>query len=194
MDFIDKICSWAQSNSLMREYHDNEWGVPNYDDRYLFEMLNLEGAQAGLSWMTILNKREGYRNAFHQFDINVCAAMTDIELEEIVKNGEVVRHSLKINAVRANAIAAQKVIQEYGDFAHYVWNFVDFKPIINHWNSVGQLPAKNELSEQISKDMKKRGFKFVGPITIYSYLQAVGIIDDHIITCPCHSENKGRQG
>lgn len=190
MDHSDQICAWAQSNSLMREYHNQEWGVPNYQDNYLFEMLNLEGAQSGLSWLTILKKREGYRKAFHQFDISVCAEMTDEELAEIVKNGEVVRHPLKINSVRSNAIAAQKVIKEYGNFADYVWHFTDFKRQVNKWTATEQLPAKSELSEQISKDMKKRGFKFVGPVTIYSFLQAVGIIDDHVITCPYHSTKK----
>lgn len=187
MDNSEKICAWAQSNPLMQEYHDKEWGVPNHEDTYLFEMLNLEGAQSGLSWMTILKKREGYRKAFRGFDINACAALTDEELEQIVTSGEVVRHRLKIKAVVSNAIAAQKVQQEFGSLSKYVWHFTDSKRIINRWTSVDQLPAKSELSEQISKDMKKRGFKFVGPITIYSYLQAIGIINDHIITCPYHS-------
>lgn len=190
MNNTDSVCSWAQLNPLMREYHDHEWGVPSFDDTYLFEMLNLEGAQAGLSWQIILNKRDGYRKAFQGFEIDVCAAMTDDELEQITLTGEVVRHSLKIKAVRSNAIAAQRVISEFGSFAKYVWHFTDNKRIINHWTTVKQLPAKDELSEKISKDMKKRGFKFVGPVTIYSYLQAIGIIDDHVVTCPYHSEIK----
>lgn len=184
------ICSWAQSDPIMRNYHDKEWCVPNQDDTYLFEMLNLEGAQAGLSWITILKKREGYRKAFHHFEINTCAAMMDTELEQIALTGEVVRHRLKINAVRSNAIAAQKVQQEFGSFANYIWQFSDHKQIINHWSSVGQMPTQNELSEIISKDLKKRGFKFVGPVIIYSYLQAIGMIDDHVVTCPYHSVNK----
>lgn len=190
MNQSDKICTWAQSNPIMREYHDQEWCVPNYDDTYLFELLNLEGAQAGLSWQIILNKREGYRKAFHQFDIDTCAALTDEELEQIIKTGEVVRHPLKVKAVRSNAIAAQKVAHEFGSFSNYIWSFTDSKRIINHWTSADQLPASNQLSEKISKDLKKRGFKFVGPVIIYSYLQAVGIVDDHVVTCPYHSENK----
>ncbi|WP_318502909.1 DNA-3-methyladenine glycosylase I [Bacillus sp. T3] len=187
MDHLEKICAWAQSNPLMKEYHDKEWGVPSHDDTYLFELLNLEGAQSGLSWLIILKKRDGYRKAFRDFDINACATLTDEELEQIVTTGEVVRHPLKIKAVRANAIAAQKVQEEFGSLSNYVWHFTNSKRIINSWTSVDQLPAKSELSEQISKDMKKRGFKFVGPVTIYSYLQAIGIIDDHIITCPYYS-------
>ncbi|WP_041580450.1 DNA-3-methyladenine glycosylase I [Bacillus sp. 1NLA3E] len=182
------VCSWAQSDPVMKDYHDKEWCVPNHDDTYLFEMLNLEGAQAGLSWLTILKKREGYRKAFHQFDISTCAVLTDAELEQIAITGEVVRHRLKINAVRSNAIATQKVQEEFGSLATYVWHFTDHERKINHWDSVGQMPTRNDLSEIISKDMKKRGFKFVGPVIIYSYLQAVGIVDDHVITCPFHSE------
>ncbi|MEW8987192.1 MAG: DNA-3-methyladenine glycosylase I, partial [Bacillus sp. (in: firmicutes)] len=125
----------------------------------------------------------------HGFTINLCASMTDNELEEVALTGEVVRHRLKIKAVRSNALAAKKVIGEFGSFAKYVWHFTDGQRIINHWTAVEELPAQSELSVKISKDMKKRGFKFVGPVTIYSYLQAIGIIDDHVVTCPYHSEN-----
>ncbi|GGE30089.1 DNA-3-methyladenine glycosylase I [Pullulanibacillus camelliae] len=183
-------CSWAQSDPIMMTYHDQEWGVPSHDDTYLFEMLNLEGAQAGLSWITILKKREGYRKAFRHFDIDQCAALSDAELDEILSTGEIIRNRLKVKAVRSNAISVQKIQEDFGSFSNYMWQFTDFKPIINHWTSVTQMPAQDALSEKISKDLKKRGFKFVGPVIIYSYLQAIGMIDDHVITCPSHTENK----
>ncbi len=185
-----KTCPWAESGSLMKQYHDQEWGIPSKDDTYLFEMLNLEGAQAGLSWSTILNKREGYRQAFHHFDIDRCAAMSDDDLEKILSTGEVVRHRLKINAVRKNAMAAQRAAKEFGSFSAYVWQFSDQKQIVNHWDEAGQVPAQNDMSVVISKDMKKQGFTFVGPVIIYSFLQAIGVYDDHLTTCPCHTDNR----
>ncbi|WP_267893606.1 DNA-3-methyladenine glycosylase I [Virgibacillus senegalensis] len=184
------ICPWAKSSQLMTSYHDEEWGVASYDDTYLFEMLNLEGAQAGLSWSTILNKREGYRQAFHHFEIDRCAALSDEELESILSTAEVVRNRLKVYAVRKNALAAMRVIEEYGSFSNYIWRFSDHKPVIHHWEEAGQVPAQNDLSAAISKDMKKRGFTVVGPVIIYSFLQAIGLYDDHLVTCPCHSGNR----
>ncbi|MFG6146884.1 DNA-3-methyladenine glycosylase I [Halobacillus sp. B23F22_1] len=184
------ICSWAQGSPEMTQYHNTEWGRPSYDDSYLFELLNLEGAQAGLSWKIILSKREGYQRAFHQFNIDRCAALTEEDLEAIREAGEVVRHPQKIKAVQTNALAAQKVQQEFGSLASYVWQFTDHQPIIYQRQEVSEIPAKDDLSVKVSKDLKKRGFKFVGPVTVYSYLQAVGVIDDHLITCPYHTNNR----
>jgi len=183
-------CSWTQSDPIKIAYHDQEWGIPSYDDTYLFELLNLEGAQAGLSWITILKKREGYRKTFHHFNINQCASLSNTELCEILATGEIIRNRLKVEAVRNNAIATQKIQESFGSFSDYIWQFTDFQPIVNHWTSTTQTPVQNTLSEKISKDLKQRGFKFVGPIIIYSYLQAIGIIDDHVITCPFHTENR----
>lgn len=190
MDDMETICSWATSSELMRDYHNKEWCIPNFDDRYLFEMLVLEGAQAGLSWAIILKKREAYKQAFKNFDLDYCANLTEEEMESIRDNTEVVKHLLKIQSVRKNALAVKEVQNEFGSFAKYLWAFVDEKPIVSSWTSVSQMPAESELSQKVSKDLKKRGFKFVGPVTIHSYLQAIGIVDDHIITCPYHTKNR----
>ncbi|WP_181350824.1 DNA-3-methyladenine glycosylase I [Thalassobacillus sp. CUG 92003] len=185
----DSICPWAKSDATMIHYHNTEWGRPSHDDTYLFEMINLEGAQAGLSWKTILHKREGYRRAFYNFDIEQCAALSESDLEHILETGEVVRHPQKIKAVKSNALAAQRIQQEFGSLSDYIWQFTDHKRIISHHENMSAIPAKDELSEKISKDLKKRGFKFVGPVIVYSYLQAIGVIDDHLTTCPYHTEN-----
>ncbi|WP_088815212.1 MULTISPECIES: DNA-3-methyladenine glycosylase I [Listeria] len=179
-----KRCSWAANgDAVMLAYHDDEWCKPSYEDTYLFELLNLEGAQAGLSWRTILNKRAGYQEAFLQFDIDACAKLTDEELADIVSNAAIIRNKAKVNAVRTNAQATQKVQAEFGSFSKYMWHFTDDK-VMNHQLSENQeMPAKDELSERVSKDMKKRGFKFVGPVIVYSYLQAIGVINDHAVTC-----------
>ncbi|WP_431802404.1 DNA-3-methyladenine glycosylase I [Halobacillus andaensis] len=187
---INSICPWAQSDPNMTHYHNTEWGRPSHDDTYLFEMLNLEGAQAGLSWRTILNKREGYRRAFHHFDLDRCAALSESDLEAIREKGEVVRHPQKIKAVKSNALAALKIQEEFGSLSAYFWQFTDHHPIINHRQQSSQIPAQDELSVKVSKDLKKRGFKFVGPVTIYSFLQAIGVIDDHLITCPYHTDHR----
>lgn len=183
-------CGWAMNDTVEQVYHDKEWGVPSRDEQYLFEMLNLEGAQAGLSWRLILTKRPAYKEAFHQFDPDKCARMKDEELEHIRETAAIVKNKLKIGGVRKNAIAFLKVQAEFGSFANYIWGYSDGKPIINHWTDMSQMPAKNDLSERISKDLKKRGFIFVGPVIIYSYLQAIGMIDDHVITCPYHTKNR----
>ncbi|MBC1912904.1 DNA-3-methyladenine glycosylase I [Listeria booriae] len=183
-------CGWAMNDSVEQVYHDNEWGIPSHDERYLFEMLNLEGAQAGLSWRLILNKRAAYKAAFHDFDPDKCAMLTDEELEHIRETAEIVRNKLKIRGVRKNAVAFLKVQAEFGSFGSYIWGFTDGKQIVNHWTDMSQMPAQTALSERISKDLKKRGFIFVGPVIIYSYLQAIGMIDDHVITCPYHTENR----
>ena len=176
-----KRCKWAGNDPTMQNYHDYEWGVARYDDTYLFEMLTLEGAQAGLSWQIILNKREDYREAFRQFSVAECAGFTDDELEEIRLQTGVVKNKLKIRSVRSNAIAFQKIQMEFGSFSNYIWGFSE--PIINSWEEEADVPAQSDLSELISKDLKKRGFKFVGPVIMYSFMQAIGMVNDHVRHC-----------
>ncbi|MGD9808487.1 MAG: DNA-3-methyladenine glycosylase I [Deferribacterales bacterium] len=168
------------------DYHDNEWGIPNRDDKHLFEMLILEGAQAGLSWETVLKKREGYRRAFHNFDVQKVAAMTDAELEEQLRNPEIIRNRLKVFAARKNAIVFMKIQEEFGSFAKYIWGYVNDTPVINKIESFQSLPASTELSDKISKDLKKRGMTFVGSTIIYAYMQSIGMVNDHIKGCWCY--------
>jgi DNA-3-methyladenine glycosylase I len=177
-------CHWAANGDpLMRDYHDTEWGVPLHDDRALFEFLCLEGAQAGLSWRTVLAKRDNYRKAFHRFDISRVAAMTDRELEKLLLDPGIIRNRLKVSAARDNAIAALDVIAEFGSLDVYLWSFVDGKPLRNHWRSQGEVPASTALSDHMSKALKKRGFRFVGTTICYSLLQATGMVDDHLVGC-----------
>ncbi|WP_413527481.1 DNA-3-methyladenine glycosylase I [Marinilactibacillus psychrotolerans] len=183
-------CSWPGQDPRMIAYHDEEWGVPSKDDSYLFELITLEGAQSGLSWSIVLNKREGYQKAFHQFDIDKCAQLSDKELLEIKENAQIIKHMNKIQSVRKNAQAIQKIQQEYDSFATYLWSYVDNEPIVNQWESISSIPAQNELSVKLSKDLKKRGFSFVGPVTMYSYMQAVGMINDHIVSCQYYPANQ----
>lgn len=183
-------CLWPVNNELMQQYHDKEWGRPSKDDTYLFEMLTLEGAQAGLSWQIVLSKREAYKKAFHNFDILYCSKLSDKEIESIRENYGVIKHLSKLQSVRSNALLILKVQQEYGSFSQFLWHYVNFNTIVNYWESDEHIPAKTALSEQISKDLKKKNFKFVGPVIIYSFMQAIGMVDDHIRTCPCHSENR----
>jgi len=181
---MDKRCAWVpENNQEYIKYHDEEWGVPVYDDTKLFEMLILEGAQAGLSWETVLKKRDGYKKAFKGFDIQAVANMTDEELELLIQNPEIIRNRLKIYSVRKNAIALINVQKEFGSFSNYIWGFVNNKPIINSWESISQIPAKTETSDKISKDLKKRGMSFVGSTIIYAYMQAVGLVNDHTRDC-----------
>ncbi|MCO1604453.1 DNA-3-methyladenine glycosylase I [Desulfosporosinus nitroreducens] len=183
-------CSWPGRNLTMQQYHDNEWCVPSHDDAYIFEMLTLEGAQSGLSWSIVLAKREGYQKAFQHFNIEYCSKLTDEELETIKEQYNIIKNRTKINAVRSNALAVINIQKEFGSFSTFLWNYVDDHPVINSWVSEGQMPAQTPLSEQISKDLKKRGFKFVGPVIIYSFMQAIGMVDDHLRTCPYHSTNR----
>lgn len=177
-------CHWAANGDpLMRDYHDTEWGVPLHDDRALFEFLCLEGAQAGLSWRTVLAKRDNYRKAFHRFEIARVAAMTDRDLEQRLLDPGIIRNRLKVSAARDNAIAALEVIAEFGSLDVYLWSFVDGKPLRNHWRSQGEVPASTALSDRMSKALKKRGFRFVGSTICYSLLQATGMIDDHLVGC-----------
>jgi DNA-3-methyladenine glycosylase I len=177
-------CPWASGGDpLATAYHDDEWGVPLRDDRALFELLCLEGAQAGLAWITILRKREGYRRAFHGFHPERVAAMTDAELDERMSDPEIVRNRLKIFAARKNARAFLETQAEHGSFDSYLWDWVAGKPIRNAWTEMGQVPAVTELATAISKDLKKRGFTFVGPTIVYAYLQSTGVVNDHVVSC-----------
>jgi len=168
----------------MRDYHDRQWGVPSHDDRYLFEMLTLEGAQAGLSWATILNRREGYRRAFANFDPVKVARFTDRKLENLLGNPAIIRNRLKIYGTRTNARAFVKVQAEFGSFAKYLWAWVDGTPVINRPQTLAEIPATTDLSDRISKDLKRRNFTFVGSTIVYATLQSVGIVDDHVTSCP----------
>lgn len=180
---MENRCLWAQSNALMQAYHDTEWCRPSRDDRYIFEMLTLEGAQAGLSWNIVLSKRQAYQEAFHQFDITYCAKLSDEDLASIKEQYTVVKHGAKIQSVRSNAKAVLDIQKEWGSFAAFLWNYTDGQPIRNNWETDAQIPAQSPLSVELSKDLKKRGFKFVGPVTTYSFMQAVGMVDDHIESC-----------
>jgi DNA-3-methyladenine glycosylase I len=164
-------------------YHDLEWGIPSHDDKHLFEMLILEGAQAGLSWETILKRREGYRKAFHQFNPQKVASMTDEDLASLLQNPNIIRNRLKVFAARQNARIFLQIQQEYGSFDRYVWKFVDDKPLTNPRKQFGDLPTTIPESIALSKDLKKRGMTFVGPTIIYAFMQAVGLVNDHLIDC-----------
>ncbi len=167
-------------------YHDTEWGIPSHDDRHLFEMLILEGAQAGLSWETVLKKREGYRQAFFDFEVAKVAAMSDSELEALQSNPQIIRNRLKIKATRQNALVFTKIQTEFGSFDRYLWAFVEGKPIQNHWQRAEDIPITTPTSDLISKDLKNRGMTFVGSTIIYAYMQAVGLVNDHLTECWCY--------
>ena len=164
-------------------YHDEEWGVPVHDDQKLFEMLLLEGAQAGLSWSTILKRREGYRHAFHQFDPQKVAQMSDQELAALRDDPGIIRNRLKIAAAKINAQVFLQLQKEFGSFDHYLWSFVEGKPIVNSWKNFSEVPITTPESDALSKDLKKRGMKFVGSTIIYAYMQAIGMVDDHLTSC-----------
>ena len=177
-------CAWANpKNPLYLKYHDEEWGVPVHDDQMFFEMLILEGAQAGLSWETVLNKREGYRNAFKNFDIKKVFKMTDEQLEKLLTNEAIIRNRLKIFSARKNALVFLEIQKEYGSFDKYVWSFVNGKTIKNKWKNLKQIPGVTKESDALSKDLKKRGMNFVGSTIIYAFMQAVGMVDDHLTDC-----------
>jgi DNA-3-methyladenine glycosylase I len=185
----DKIrCSWCGDAPLYVAYHDEEWGVPVFDDRTLFEFLILEGAQAGLSWSTILNKRENYRRAFDNFDAEKVARYDGIKIASLLSDPGIVRNQLKIGSAVTNAQAFLKVREEWGSFSAYIWSFVDGRPIQNSWRTLSEIPAKTPLAEALSKDLKKRGFRFVGPTIIYAHMQATGMVNDHLVDCFRHPE------
>lgn len=177
-------CKWA-SNEILEKYHDEEWGKITNDEKVLYEFLVLESAQAGLNWLTILKKRDGYRRAYDDFDYLKVAQYDEEKIQELLANPEIVRNKLKVRASVNNAIKFIEIQKEFGSFYNYVWKFVDGNQIINNWKDDSELPASTELSDSLSKDMKKRGFKFVGTTIMYSYLQAIGVVNDHIITCEC---------
>ena len=173
-------CSWAGDVPVYVDYHDNEWGRPTHDDRMLFELLVLEGAQAGLSWLTILKKREAYREAFDVYD--------EAKVEELMANEGIVRNRLKINAAITNAKLFLDVAREFGSFDAFIWGYVDGEPIVNRWKTQADVPATTPLSDRISEDLKKRGFKFVGSTIVYAYLQSIGIVNDHVVDCFAYRE------
>ena len=177
-------CSWAENaDATMQAYHDTEWGVPHHDDRALFELITLEGAQAGLSWRTVLARREAYRAAFHGFDIARVAGMTDAALTSVLTDSGVIRHRQKIWSVRDNARAALAIIESYGSLDAWLWGFVDGQPIVNRWRQSEQVPATTEISDRMSKTFRKQGFRFVGSTICYAFMQATGMVDDHLVTC-----------
>lgn len=176
-------CGWCSTDPLYIAYHDEEWGVPVHDDGKLFEFIILEGAQAGLSWITILRKRENYRKAFDGFDPTKVALYDEAKIEELLKNEGIVRNRRKIEAAVTNARVFLEVQKEFGSFDSYIWGFIGGKPVKNQWKTLAEIPAKTEISDLISKDLKKRGFKFAGSTIIYAYIQATGMVNDHITNC-----------
>lgn len=185
-----KRCWWSEGDDLYEAYHDKQWGVPVLDDQKLFEYLLLEGFQAGLSWITILRKRENFRKAFDQFDYQKIAAYDVKKLLELKEDSGIIRNKLKIKSAVTNALAFMKVQEEFGSFSTYYWNWTNGKPILNHFKTKEDVPATTELSDALSKDLKKRGFKFVGSTIIYAHMQATGMVNDHLLTCPCHPSNQ----
>lgn len=183
-----KRCYWAGNDPMYVDYHDNEWGRPVHDDIKLFEMLILEGMQAGLSWITILKKRDAFRKAFDGFDPYKVSVYDDEKIQELLANEKIIRNRLKINAAVSNAKAFIKVVEEFGSFDKFIWGYVNYRPIINQWEKISDMPARTSLSDKISKDLAKRGFKFVGSTIIYSFMQAVGMVNDHTTDCFAYKE------
>lgn len=182
-----KRCEWSNTE-LYNDYHDNEWGKPIHDDKRLFEMLILEGMQAGLSWITILNKRESFRQAFDNFDAVIIAEYGEEKVEELMQNEKIIRNRLKIKSAITNAKLFLKIQQEYGSFDTFIWSYVDYKPINNHLADISKIPVSTPLSDKISKDLKKLGFKFVGSTIIYAYMQSIGLVNDHVKECYLYQE------
>jgi len=185
-----KKCTWATKNKLEENYHDKEWGVPIYDDRLLFELLILEGAQAGLSWTTVLAKRENYWNAFDNFDADEIVKYDQQKINDLLNDSGIIRNKLKINSVVTNAKAFLEIKKEYGSFSKFIWGFVDNKPIQNKWKKFEDVPTKTEISDLMSKTLKKKGFKFIGTTICYAFMQAVGMVNDHTIDCFRYNEIK----
>jgi len=181
---MDNTCRWALSSPVMKKYHDEEWGRPSHDDAYLFTMLNLEGQQAGLSWAIILKRREGMIKAFANFEPHILANMSEGQIEVLLTDDRIIKSRRKILAVRDNARAYLELVKSYGTLSHFLWSFVEYKPIINNIKNNEEVLTQSDLSIKISKALKKFGFKYVGPVIIYSYLQAIGIIEDHLNSCP----------
>ena len=179
---MKKRCEWAKNEPNLT-YHDAEWGVPQHDDRKLFEFLILEGAQAGLSWTTILNRRNGYREAFYNFDVNLVSKFNQKDIEKLMQNTSIIRNKLKITSAINNAKQFLKIQKQFGTFDKYLWGFVNYKPIKNKFKTYSDLPAYTELSEKLSTDLKKHGFTFVGPTICYAFMQAIGMVNDHTANC-----------
>jgi len=178
-----KRCEWASRSELEQSYHDQEWGTPVHDDRHLFEFLVLEGAQAGLSWSTILRKREGYRKAFDNFDAQKISRYSEKDVSRLLANSEIIRNRLKIEAAITNARAFLRVQEQRGGFGPYIWQFIEGNPIQNAWKKLADIPPSTPVSEAMSRDLQKRGFKFVGPTICYAFMQAVGMVNDHVVDC-----------
>ena len=189
-----KRCEWADRGELEQSYHDNEWGVAIHDDRSLFEFLVLEGAQAGLSWSTILRKREGYRRSFDNFDVRKISRYSEDDISRLLVNSEIIRNKLKINAAITNARAFLLVQEQFGSFDHYIWQFVEGRPIQNSWEKMTDIPSSTPESGAMSKDLQKRGFKFVGTTICYAFMQAVGMVNDHVTGCFRYEEIKTPHG
>ena len=178
-------CGWCEKDDLYRKYHDEEWGKPVYDDETIFEFLVLESFQAGLSWYTILKKRENFKRAFDEFNYNIIATYSEDKVEDLMNNAGIIRNRLKILATINNAQRFQEVQKEFGSFSKYIWSFVDGKPIVNHPKTLSDVPATTEISDALSKDLKKRGFKFLGSTVVYAHMQATGMVNDHLVDCHC---------
>lgn len=183
-------CAWVTADPIYIAYHDKEWGVPIYDDRLLFEFLILEGAQAGLSWITILKRREHYRECFDHFDAEKIARYSDKKVKNLLSNANIIRNRLKVAATITNAQAYLQLKEEQNSFADYLWQFVDGKPLVNHWKSIKQIPASTAISDKLAKDLKMRGFKFVGSTICYAFMQAVGMVNDHTTNCFRYKKKK----
>ena len=181
-------CRWAEGDPLYQAYHDEEWGVPVYDSKKLFECLMLEGFQAGLSWITILRKRENFREAFQNFDPEIISNWGDQETHTLLQNVGIVRHRGKIEGAFASA-RAWKIIENDQGFSHFLWSFVDGKPVLNTWKNLSEVPSKTDTSEALSKALRKIGFKFCGPTSVYAFMQATGLVNDHMLTCPQNPQN-----
>ncbi|MGE9292391.1 MAG: DNA-3-methyladenine glycosylase I [Puniceicoccales bacterium] len=179
-------CPWAEHGELERAYHDEEWGMPVHDDRHLFEMLNLEGQQAGLSWSTILSKRKSFNAAFADFDPARLVDFDEDRVNELMQNPGIIRHRLKIQAVIQNARAYTALVERHGSLDAFLWRYVEGQPVINAWTEMSQVPACTKLSDTLCRDLKKLGFKFVGSTTLYAFMQGVGMVNDHLVSCPCY--------
>ncbi len=175
---------WAIKDPLLTEYHDHEWCKICHDDQMIFELLCLEGQSVGLSWRTIINKRKAYREAFYNFDIETCAKLSDDYLDSLLNNTELIRNKSKLYSIRANAIAVKKIIEQYGSLDKFVWSYTDGKQIVNHWKTFQEVPTQTDISKIMSRDFKKLGIAFVGPVITYSFMQSIGMVNDHLIDCP----------
>lgn len=182
-------CNWVNDDPIYINYHDHEWGVPEYDDHKLFELLILEGAQAGLSWYTVLKKRDNYRRLFDHFDPNKIATYDEEKVQSLLMDSGIIRNKLKVRAAITNAKLYFRIEEEYGSFSNYLWSFVDGKPIVNHWKAMNEVPVTTELSDRMSKSLKKKGFKFVGSTICYAFMQASGMVNDHLTTCICYKKD-----